>query len=1308
MCIMGCIKSIDPAHLTVALPGRINGRVPVTSITQSYLNIVNRYVSDEESKAKNDNNEDEQENKESDYLPLDKLFTVGQVVCTKVAKVEVDKASHVNVELTMMPCEIHSEYRHSAITKGMVLCVGIAEREEHGYVIETGVKNLRGFLPEENLNDEDKNSLIVGSTQFCRVGGINSSTAASTAIFKLAKDIKFRTVKYDEDVNVNYILPGTITEFRVTKILKDGLQGNIFNGALNGYINEHQLGNDDTKSQLFVQPKDFEKDDVFTARILYVMPLTKLVYLSLNLQQEFTVTNPEDSKKILPLGTIIEDARVSHIGTGGIVLKLRGGKYKGIVSLRSIRNKITVNFDNDTILAKYSKNSIHKVRVIHYDPIDLLHICSVDQNVLNEKYFSSDYVNIGDIIIATVKRKILDGRYEVQLGAVTGFIHPIYLAPGTLASMLEPGSKLRCRVICKSARKQEIYVTNRKELIAGDAQLLKSRADVKVHASFLGCVRKYSPEGWFIEFCDYIRGVVFRNRLTSGELQVANRFYVGQIAKFTIKYVNKSAKGVQMVLGLSDFRVDIGEVLKGTVSSIQPNGLDVAFVAKNVNGSVPIMYLSDFPSLVHALHSSFHGNEEVEAIGVSNAAYSIRDVKHPQTGQTYEVKTLKSLEIGEIIPAFIKDVDDEVIDITCLLKGFEKSIKIHLKMFLENYASNSNINLVPDQKIYVKILSKDLLEQTLTCSARLHDVWQSGGLTLTARILQRYFSDIEQIKNGLVNDKHPILKYQIGDVVEAEIINDKEAEEEGKSRATTTLLLPGNIKVLLTNANDDIKTKKKGGKEPGAKHSILIIWVDYVNQVVYGTTKSRYFDRLKNEYDENAAPTALLKRQGLKSDVLLILDDVIILFPRKVTKKFIYVPTRLHYNDFQPVLSKGISEGAVVNVTTIDSSQEHFIGIFDNYYRLYESYSKVLSAKKDADVAETEVPKKRKKLESGEAANVTHTPAKNKKEKRKIPKKTTETAGTIPGFSLKLSQLDGADDFDDSEDDDSDYHSATEKQQKNKQNNIKKPVNQSQAQNSKKNQLKKKQNTSQTESTVTKFNKRPAVLPGVSNFWSSDLSVLENKEEPTTSSDDSSDEDTEPGNKKKKLTPQERFQAARDEEERIREIEERNADKNTPLTTVDQFERSVLAEPHSSLAWINYIVFHVEATELDRARAIARRALQTINYRESQERLNVWIALLNLELRYGNKEAFNDVLKEALQVNEPFKVYTACLHIFVDCKMIQELCDMVLTVTKKFRQMPESWLNAAQAYFEVDLPDKAKLLLNRALTSLPERDRKYA
>jgi len=72
-----------------------------------------------------------------------------------------------------------------------------------------------------------------------------------------------------------------------------------------------------------------------------------------------------------------------------------------------------------------------------------------------------------------------------------------------------------------------------------------------------------------------------------------------------------------------------------------------------------------------------------------------------------------------------------------------------------------------------------------------------------------------------------------------------------------------------------------------------------------------------------------------------------------------------------------------------------------------------------------------------------------------------------------------------------------------------------------------------------------------------------------------------------------------------------------------EFERALLASPNSSFLWIQYMSFLLQLHEVDKARRIGRQALEKIGYREEEEKLNVWMALVNLELakrvncRYG-------------------------------------------------------------------------------------------
>lgn len=744
MVILGCVKAIHPTSIEVSLPGRMNGSVHVSAISQTYLELTQKYIESEGDDSKSIDDE---------YKPLTNLFQIGQVVCVKVMKVDTSKSFKIHIELSMLPKDIQADFEHQSVSENMMMFAAVSERQEHGFVLETGVKNLRAFLPET------KSILNVGGVYFCRVKKITNAQTASTATFELV-DYSKNSVAQFKEPNVNHIIPGILVKFTVTKVLKDGLQGTIFEDNLVAYINEHQLGfSGKSDKHIPKEPKQFEVNSKLTARVLYIMPLTKIVYLSLNLQSKFEVNAV--GKNILPIGTIVEKAIVSHIGTGGIILKLPNAK--GLISLRSLKSDIKANFDSETLLSKYQAKSEHKVRVLHYDPIDLLHVCSVDRKIIDEKYFSCDDVKSGDLITATIQRKLDDGRYAITVGQIKGYIHPLYLSKSTPKEKLQPNRKLKCRVLCKNQTKHEIFVTNLKDYLDEQAPILTKNSNLSRDSVYIGAVKRCISDGWLIEFFDYLTGMIYRSQLTTNELSTAQNFFVGQIVKVTIKHIRKDGDKKGITLGLADFLTDIGGVHSGKISAIQPTGIDVAFLQENLNGFIPIMYLSDFPSLVHALHRAYQCNDDIQAIGVAQNCYSIRDVRDI-SGEANVVKNFSEIKIGDVIPAFIKNVSNELIDVQCLIKGFHATVPIHLNMFVENFGKCGDVTLVPDQKVYVRILAKNSLLKTLTCSARLDDVWP-GSFKHTVQMIRRYFCDIKEIDRR-IKSKDPIKLYRVGQIVE--------------------------------------------------------------------------------------------------------------------------------------------------------------------------------------------------------------------------------------------------------------------------------------------------------------------------------------------------------------------------------------------------------------------------------------------------------------------------------------------------------------------------------------------------------------
>ena len=88
-----------------------------------------------------------------------------------------------------------------------------------------------------------------------------------------------------------------------------------------------------------------------------------------------------------------------------------------------------------------------------------------------------------------------------------------------------------------------------------------------------------------------------------------------------------------------------------------------------------------------------------------------------------------------------------------------------------------------------------------------------------------------------------------------------------------------------------------------------------------------------------------------------------------------------------------------------------------------------------------------------------------------------------------------------------------------------------------------------------------------------------------------------------------------------------------------EFERLLKVTPDSSFLWIQFMAFQLQLSEVAKAREIGRRAIQVINYREEQEKLNVWLALLNLEIAYGSDETAQSVFTEATRANDAKTVH---------------------------------------------------------------------
>ncbi|XP_049426867.1 protein RRP5 homolog isoform X1 [Epinephelus fuscoguttatus] len=239
---------------------------------------------------------------------------------------------------------------------------------------------------------------------------------------------------------------------------------------------------------------------------------------------------------------------------------------------------------------------------------------------------------------------------------------------------------------------------------------------------------------------------------------------------------------------------------------------------------------------------------------------------------------------------------------------------------------------------------------------------------------------------------------------------------------------------------------------------------------------------------------------------------------------------------------------------------------------------------------------------------------------------------------------------------------------------------------------------------VTHSSAGPSRLQVAAGFsWDVGLSSL--KPASAVEEGDSSDgEDQEGSSKPQKKSRHEVEQEKKAAEKALVQRETELMDPSLRPQDAAAFERLLLASPNSSLLWLQYMAHHLQATQIEQARAVAERALKTISFREEQEKLNVWVALLNLENMYGTEESLKKVFERALQFCEPMPVYQQLADIYAKSDKIKEAEGLYKTMVKRFRQNKAVWLSYGTFLLQQGQSDAASVLLQRALKSLPSKE----
>ncbi|XP_015588888.1 protein RRP5 homolog [Cephus cinctus] len=1236
MIVLGRIQESTQYGATIALPGRICGKLEVTNVSQAYTKLLENVV-----------NSEDVEN--LDFKALPEIYKPGDYVVCSIKEVNLNEKWMVS--LSFEPEMVNQNLDPAHLVKGSKLACSISSIEEHGYAVDTGINNLRGFLSLKDI--EEGKEYYVGQQILCAVK--EAKTSDSTTVVKLSTISKHVTSLVAlQQQPLDTLIPGTKMTLEVKRVLSNGLQV-VFNGGSIGYINQTYLNG---------PLSSYSEDMKVHGTLLYIMPTVKYAYFSL------LSNDPEVDK--LNIGDIVEKARVVNRESNGILLNLPNN-LRGFVSLK----KTEVNFDK--IRKVFAPKTIHKCKLLAYNSLDRIYICTMQRHLLQQKYVSISNTKPGDLLNVKINKvDIQSGFVTVSVDKISGFVPPEHisdLGPKEI-SKLKVGDTIKAKVFKLDKETNKITFTLKQSLVQSNLPVLHNFEEAEVGKKHHGVVVQITTQGLLIRLIGDLKGWVPAQSLDSETACKNWNFSFGQVVPIKIVQINQDekkllfevvTKGKASVLNLS-----IGEMVEGTVIDSSPEGVQVRIIKKNQESSeaafLPAGHMAPSSEIGSLLAARYVPGDTISGMVFSTKPNLILTrTLVPQEKLT----NFEKLKIGHCLPCSIAEISDVAVKVILPIKDMSNFGTIPC-----NEVSGID-SLSIHQIIFGKITFINKEEKLITLTAALHNVWsdnvrQNIDMTTAVDVLSLYLNKVVELSKQTYYESSAISKVVLGQRVSGTV--------EKVTDYGLVLKLDNNLNGTVRKENYSKKVNV-GDKVTGS-----VIWVNYIHEIVEIVLLPHIINAISTKQKKlSTIPTDT----QLRGEIVLVTKWFVLAVLKGHGKgTLVALPSRRHLNDVDPALSTYVVGGKIKCFIVLNVNESDILPICILKSAL-EPRKEILSPEVNS----------KKKNSLKRQISVSEQPAASKKLKTEESKKVNEEQSNKKTKKVKESNVS------------EEINKSRKTKKEKKQEQL---LNQVDIENTTRKKKKLKRNNSiECETGVdneiveevstrtirfTNPQKNDIVIPECGFIW-------DTTPDPTLAlgEDSSSSEEeavAEPKTKKKKLSATERRELERQKEREIRQREEALASSQTP-NSVDQFDRLVLSSPDSSLIWLQYMAYHLQATEIEKARAVARRAIKTINFREENEKLNVWQAWLNLESRFGSPESLNDVFQEAVRTNDAFKIYMHMLTVHADAGRQVELEKIVTTAIGKFKQNPQVWIECGAALLKIGLKEKSRQTMQRALQSLP-------
>ncbi|EJU00095.1 U3 snoRNP-associated protein Rrp5 [Dacryopinax primogenitus] len=1251
--LLGQITTIYPLHLILSLPNQLVGYVPITGISAQLTTELEKEDARFTSAAEGEDEDMEEREEEEGAPELASIFHVGQYVQACVVNVR-SAGTRAAPELEKPKNEMEAMARRVELTLvPEVVNEGVVIKDlVKGFMLPGAIKSVEdhGYSVELGIphlsgflpftnTPPSSSRLSPGHLLTCTV----SEVPASKRICTLTIQPSQKEEVLDQVSNVTSLLPGTLVRGLITASVTSGLNLQIL-GFFEGTIDLTHLPKD---------PALYKVGTKLKARVLWHLPGSSPPKFALSaLPHVVDLAAPEvdgvSTQEKHPYGEILHGVKVVRVeAEWGLSVVLDDEETRGFVHIANISDEHIPALSATS--GAWKVGTKHDARVLGFYALDGLLRLSLKPSQLERRFVQTGDFTPGEIVKGAIENLTDVGMFVDVGGDISGRVALDQLADIELKhpeKRFKAGASVKCRILAVDPEHGRLTLTCKKSLLSSDLPIIAKLDDAKQGMVADAVVSKVLPSGALVMLYGGVKGFV--------PIREASEGYIKSVDE-----ILKPGQAVKVkVLSVNTEEGNILASLRQAQPSYQPAapGVDVEDIAVGSNVEAEI--------------------KDVQAINVvlsiqpggQTALLSLANLANRRN------TTVEALRLS-LVPGTVLS------DLVVVSKNPEKRIVILAVTLPGSNAGPSSSTAISWKTLHVGqiLLGQVIGEKNGSTSVRLSQyligrlhpldltdnlengiVFPRAGSALKVAVVgvdpHARTLDLSTRPSRLNPESHP-------PIVDPEITSLDNLQVDDKVGGVVKNISDSGLFVSL-------------GRNITARVQIKELFDEFVkdwqtrfsvNQVVKG--KITHVDHEKNRVDMSMRSGVRKHHKSSgKEDKLRHMKD----FEKrqKVTGKvtsitkyglFILIDDSdvsglCHHSELSDtkqgdvqVALQGFRVGDTVKAVILwinEETKKVSLGLKPSYFTA-----------EDYETADTPDDQLEASKEAGESEDE--------------DENTTSWAGIGEGGKTDMDE-DGAASF-------LGFDDVAEEEAESEDDVI---------------ILSGDHGSKSSAAPAKKSNPATTSAPTLQlsgGFqWSHTVDDEAEEDAPANESDvESEASDSHPRKKKKR--------GHQIEEDLTLAMQER-----TPESVAD-FERLLLGSPNSSFLWIQFMSFYLQLSDVDNAREIAKRALKVINFREEQEKMNVWIALLNLENTTGTEESLEKTFQDATRANDSKAIHLRMATIFDESGKPEKAEDMHKRAVKKFNESTTVWTSFGHHYMSQGKLDEARELLPRSLKSLEKR-----